>query len=402
MRSSKDSHFDERNVSEVWGLVKDDVWGDLGSVARRYVKDLLIRSMEWARDDWVEVGSYERSASRRSYRNGYYTRKSLATELGDLGPIRIPRCRDSEFNQKLQVKLMGCRGTFEESVIELFLAGASTRRVSELVEKLIGVELSASSVSRLTARLNREVDCHHKRRLPDDWEYLFFDGIWLKGRRATAVGKRIVLVCYGVNRSGIKELIDFMVVSSESQTAWEKFLWNLWRRGLAGEGTRLITADGCAGEQAALDTVYGGVPRQRCWFHKIGNILAKVRKSDVKSCAAGIRRIWQAGSKRESVRRHREWVRRWGKIYPKAVRCLQKDLDQMLSFFDVPRAHWKMVRTTNAIERAFREIRRRTKVIGAFPCDQSIERVMYGVMAYLNAKWKKRPVPAFHKTKQVA
>ena len=402
MRGSKDAYFDEGNVSELWGLVKDDVWGDLGSVARRYVKDLLCRSMEWARDEWVEVGSHERSGSRRGYRNGYYTRKSLATELGDLGPIRIPRCRDSEFNQRLQGQLKRCRGTFEESVIDLFLAGVSTRRVGELVEKLIGVELSASSVSYLTRRLSCEVDRYHQRRLSDDWLYLFFDGIWLKGRRATAVGKRIVLVCYGVKADGIKELIDFMVVSSESQTDWEKFLWDLWRRGLEGKSTRLITADGCAGEQAGLDTVYGTVPRQRCWFHKIGNILKKVRKADVKPCASGVRRIWHARSRSEAVRRYREWSRRWRKMYPKAVECLEKDLDVMLSFFDVPRAHRRMVRTTNAIERAFREIRRRTRVIGTFPNDRSIERVMYGVIAHLNAKWKKRPAPAFRKIKQAA
>jgi putative transposase len=300
------------------------------------------------------------------------------------------------------MKLKECRGTFEQSAIDLFLAGVSTRRVGELVEKLIGVELSASSVSRLTARLSRDVDRYHRRRLSDDWRYLFFDGIWLKGRRATAVGKRIVLVCYGVNGGGRKELIDFMVVSSESRTDWEKFLWNLWRRGLEGKGTRLITADGCPGEQGALDTVYGGVPRQRCWFHKMGNMLKTVRRVEVKPCAAGIRRIWQAGSKSEAVRRYRAWRRRWGERYPRAVACLEKDLDQMFSFFEMPEAHWSMVRTTNAIERAFREIRRRTKVIGAFPGDRSIERVMYGVIAHLNAKWQKRIAPAFRKAKQAA
>ncbi|MBU0716613.1 MAG: IS256 family transposase [Planctomycetes bacterium] len=402
MKASKDAYFDEGNVSELWGMVKEDVWGDLSCVARRYVKELLSRSMEWARDEWVEVGSHERSASRRGYRNGYYTRKSLATELGDLGPIRIPRCRDSAFNQRLQGQLKGCRGTFEESVIDLFLAGVSTRRVGEVVEKLIGVELSASSVSRLTAGLSREVDAYHRRRLSDDWLYLFFDGIWLKGRRATAVGKRIVLVCYGVKGDGLKELIDFMVVSSESQTDWEKFLWSLWRRGLEGKSTRLITADGCAGEEAALETVYGDVRRQRCWFHKIGNILTKVRKVDVKGCAVGVRRIWHASSRREAVCRYREWSRRWRGRYPKAVRCLEKDLDAMLSFFDVPKAHWKLVRTTNAIERSFREIRRRTRVIGAFPGDRSIERVMYGVIAHLNTKWKKRPARAFRETQHAA
>jgi transposase-like protein len=278
---------------------------------------------------------------------------------------------------------------------EVFLAGVSTRRIGETLQAVLGEPVSAQTVSRVARSLDREVERFHLRALADDVCYLLLDGVSMRIRGATQVKRRLVLCAYGITVSGERRLLDHRLAKSESQASWEAFLNQLCERGLLGRHLRLITTDGCPGLHAALDVVYPYVPRQRCWVHKLRNMASKLRRAQQRDCLAGVRTIYQASTRREAVRSYWAWAQRWRQEAPKAVACLEQDLDSLLAFLACPEAHHKAVRTTNAIERAFREVRRRTRPMTCFTNDASCERIIYAVVRHLNGKWEGRPLQQF-------
>lgn len=214
-------------------------------------------------------------------------------------------------------------------------------------------------------------------------------------RSLLGVKKRLVLCAYGITETGHRELISFRQAPSEGEAQWEAFLRDLYERGLKGQGLQLITTDGCPGLHRGLDTVYPYVPRQRCWAHKLRNVAAKLPRRHQEACLRQAKEIYQAPTPREAVRHFREWAQGWRERAPKAVRCLEQDLEELLTFLDCPLPHWRKVRTTNAIERAFREVRRRTRPMSCFQNAASVDRIIYGVMSHLNTSWKAKPLREF-------
>ncbi len=214
-------------------------------------------------------------------------------------------------------------------------------------------------------------------------------------RGATEVKRRLVLCAYGITVTGQRRLLDFRLAKSESQAAWEAFLNQLRERGVIGRHLRLVTTDGCPGLHAALDVVYPYVSHQHCWVHKLRNVATKLRRAQQADCLAGVRGIYEASTRREAVRRYWAWVQRWRWQAPKAVASLEQDLDALLAFLACPKAHRKAVRTTNPIERAFREVRRRTRPMTCFTNDASCERIIYAVVSHLNKYWEGRPLQQF-------
>ncbi len=229
----------------------------------------------------------------------------------------------------------------------------------------------------------------------DDYQYLFLDGITLKVKGACGVKKRMVLCAYGITLEGKRELISFRQATAESESQWEAFLRDLYSRGLEGRDLQLVVTDGCAGLHRALDTVYSYTPRQRCWAHKLRNVSTRLPRKNQKECLKEASGIYQAKNRKEAVRCFREWSSHWQGIAPKAVACIGEDLDELLSFLDCPAEHRKKIRTTNVIERAFREVRRRTRPMSCFQNSASVERIIYGVMSRLNQGWKDKPLPNF-------
>lgn len=393
-----DCHFDAGNVHQLWALVKDpeEFWGDLGVQSRHLLKTLLEESMVAWREGYVQVPWHENAPQRRrDHCNGFYRRKQWPTQVGALEKVRVPRCRTPGLTEVLKAKVGDGLNQVADQVIEMFLAGVSTRRVGEILQRITGLSLSAGSVSNLTGRLDAQVRAFHARALLDQYVYLLLDGVHLKARgtkvsptrrRKFKVRKRIVLVAYGVTGAGIKELIAFRLVDGESQQGCEDFLWNLYQRGLQGAKLRLIISDRSGGLTAAAEQVYPGVAKQGCWFHKLANVSSKVRKRDRGQCLRGLRAVYDASCRKQAEKAYRTWARRWSGLYPKAVACLEKDLDRLLAFYAVPPEHWRMVRTTNGIERCFREVKRRTNSVGTFLNDGSISRLIYALFDYLNRK----------------
>lgn len=383
-------------VADLWKEVKDEEawWHDISAHALRVVQTLLEETLEAELVEQLWAGRYKRTEVRQGYRNGVYYR-SLSTPVGLIPHLRVPRARESAYQPQVLARYQRRTEEVNARIRDLFLAGVATRRVGEVLEPLLGDRPSATTVSRVCAALDREVAAFLRRPLCDAYCYLLLDGITLKVRTGVGAKRRLVLCAYGITPAGQRELISFRQATAESEAQWEAFLRDLYARGLEGQGLRLISTDGCPGLHRALDTVYPYVPRQRCWAHKLRNLAAKLPRAHQETCLREAKGIYLAQTRREALARFWTWAARWREVAPKAVACLQDDLEELLAFLNCPPAHWRTIRTTNAIERAFREVRRRTRPMSCFQNRASVDRIIYGVLSYLNKKWRDKPLRQF-------
>jgi len=377
-----------------WKDRKEFFEEELGEQVRGEVKRLLEEALEAERTDWLGVGRYVRDeAERRDYRNGYY-RRDLGTQLGLLRRLRVPRTRRgcrSQLLPRYQRRQEAVHGLVREA----FLRGVSTRQVGEVLEPVLGESYSAQTVSRITRGLDQAVRAFHQRRLRDEYVYIFLDGVVLKVRDAQGeVRRRWVLVAYGITAQGRRELIAYQLARGESESSWTAFLQGLFLRGLEGRRLRLVVTDGSSGLRAALGLVWPQVPRQRCWAHKLRNIADKVPRKEG-SCVGEAAAMYQATSRSEAQRSFRRWARKWRPRRPRAVACVERDLEELLTFYAFPPAHWRKIRTTNIIERAFREVRRRTRPMSSFTNPASCDRIVFGVISHLNRSWERKPLKEF-------
>jgi putative transposase len=235
--------------------------------------------------------------------------------------------------------------------------------------------------------LDEAVAAFHRRPLANRYRALILDGVVLTRRTGAGALRRPVLVALGITFKRQLEVIDFRLAPAESQPAWEAFLNDLHARGLTGEGLTLIVTDGGAGLLAALPLVYPRVRVGRCWAHKSRNVLDKVREVDRERVKRDLHRISHAVDRTAARAAARRFVTHWHPHYPAAVRCLQQDLEDLLAFFVFDDPAWRQAaRTTNAIERRFVEVRRRTRPMGVFSDRTSMERVLFAVFTHENHK----------------
>ena len=274
------------------------------------------------------------------------------------------------------------------------MLGVSTRQAGKALGALIEESVSAATVSEVAKDLDGLVRRYHRRKLADRYRYLILDGVSVRIRLVGKVQRRMALCAYGITIDGVRELIDFQIVKAEGEDTWHGFLWGLWGRGLRGEFLELIATDGHAGLIKAVGRVWAAVPRQRCWAHKLRNLENRLKKSQ-RACFEEAREIRDANNRTQAIRRFRTWKNKWQKEIPKAVRCLEEDLEELLAFFDLPRAHWIKLRTTNVIERFFVEVRRRIRKMCAFTTRSSCERILYSVFERTNRQYALRPLKAF-------
>jgi len=251
---------------------------------------------------------------------------------------------------------------------------------------MLGEPVSAATVSQVAMQLDGEVNAFHRRRLDDRYRVLMFDGVVLSRKTGAGAIRRPVLVTLGIRPDGRKEVIDFHQARGESQAAWETFLNGLWARGLTGRVAQLIASDGGPGLLAALPLVYPHLPVQRCWAHKVRNVLDKVRKADREAVKADLHRVMLANGPAGARSAAARFARHWQQPYPKAVACLAGNLDELLAHLRIFREPaWRTAsRTTNAIERCFVEVRRRTRPMGVMADRTSCERILYAVFMGIN------------------
>ena len=360
---------------------------------RRSAKELIEEALRAEVGLVVDAEPYERTPRRKGSRNGYYMRQ-LITQYGLLS-LRIPRVRGGKISFQTILRYRRYSGEIEELIRGLFFGGVSTRKVGVVLEYLLDTRVSPQTVSRITQKLDREVGIFHTRALGDDYQYLFLDGIVQSERATDGAVRGPLLVAYGITHDGRREVIDYMKANSESEAAWEGFLEDLYRRGLTGEKIKLIIADGASGLWGALERVYPRVPVQLCWAHKIRNIQEKLPQKAWDTCLSEAKQIYRQDTRREATERYSEWLKKYRRKYPKAVSCLEKDIDRLLVCYSYPALQRVTIRTTNPIERLFREVRRRTKPIGSFTNTKSLDRITYGIFWIINRHWEDKHLRHF-------
>jgi len=400
-------NFDEETISErLTKLVKEktvteeEFWDSLNSYVLKALKKIIEGCLIEETRIMVGADYYERSPQREAKRSGYYSR-SLVTRNGIIDGIIVPKLRKKKTKEGFKVLKRYVRHVedIDGIVRDMFLAGVSTRRVGEVLKSLLGCRYTAGFVSDIVKKIDDEVQKFHNRRLSDDYIYLLFDGLTIKVKYNGKVHSKKVLVAYGITSSGHRQIIDYALAKGESTIAWESFVNNLYMRGLEGKNLRLITTDGNEGLLNALQMVYYRVPKQRCWAHKLRNVANKCSRKLQSSVVAEARKIYQQETKSSAIRQFKRFKQIWRAVVPEAVECIEKNLEELLYFYDCPVEMWKKIRTTNVIERSFREVRRRIRTISTFTNVSSCDRIIYGVINYMNSKWEEKPLRELLKTK---
>jgi putative transposase len=367
--------FEVVKAMQADGLDWGDGWRRLG---RRALAEIIETKMAAAVDRDLEGLEAQDAADRR---NGSY-RRSLLIELGDI-ELSVPRTR--RYCPTEVVRAYARRSPeIDRTILAGFVLGLSTRKLGEVLPCLLGRPVSPAMVSRVAQRLDVAVEAFHTRPLNGRYKALMFDGVVLARKTGAGALRRPVLVALGLRQDGNKEVIDYRLARGESAAEWERFLDDLYKRGLTGEGLDMICVDAGSGLIAALPMVYDKIPVQRCWAHKIRNVLNKVRIADEASVKVDLHAVMNADTAMKARSAARRFAERWGQAYPAAVACLRHDLDELLTCFRYKTlAERKAVRTTNAIER-FREVRRRTRPMGVFQDRTSMDRILFAVFTHEN------------------
>jgi putative transposase len=383
----------DRTEAQRWAEVRDEeaLWGDLRPELLEAVRTILEATMEDELATELLARRYERTPWRTDLRNGSYHR-TLVTELGAITDLAVPRRRLAPYRPSFLRRAARRTGAVDRVLRQAFLRGLSTRETAALAETLTGVCLSAASVSRLARALDAQVAAFHRRPITFPARYLLVDGLWLSVRASARAKRRVVLACYGIAADGRRELLDYRQAAAESTAEWSRLLRSLVERGLDPDAVVLVTADGADGIAAAVAEAFPDAGLQRCWTHRIRNVLDALTLAERKPCLRGLRAIYRAPTRRAAIGAYWRWARAWRGRHPGIVRAFERDLESLLAVFSLPEAARPSLRSTNLLERAFRELRRRLRPIGALPDRQSADRILYGQVLRLNDLLARRPL----------
>jgi len=380
-------------VLEVIENLHEVIWAKIASGVKKFIKGFIENLLTEEVTAKIGARRYERSSKRQGYRNGHYLRK-LLTRFGLVEDIRVPRVEQGGMEFSVFHRYEHRRRDVDAAIGRLFLNGVSTRKLKGLARELFGKEVSAQTVSSTLACLDQELAQYRAKPLADTVEFLFLDGISQKVREI-GIEKKVVLCALGIHRQEPgegqprKELLSFQLTEVEDTGAWQGFLASLKGRGLQGKSLKLIIVDGNPGLLKALKAIYPFVKVQRCIAHKMRNVAVKIRKANQAPCLQEAKLIFAAENRKEALKRFKTWESRWLVEEERAVKCMRKDLFSCLHFYDFPPERWKSIRTTNILERAFREVRRRTRPMNNFFTNESSsDRIMFGISQMLNKNWR--------------
>jgi transposase-like protein len=337
------------------------------------------------RSEFLGAQPYERTATRRDYANGYKP-KTMLTRLGEV-TFEVPQVRSGDFYPSVLEKGTRTDQAINLALAEMYVQGVSTRRVIEVLQRLLGpeIKLSSAQVSRAAARLDEGLKAWRERPL-GEVPYLFLDARYEKVRMEGRIVDCAVLIAIGVEASGKRRVLGCEVATSEAEINWRRFLESLLARGL--KGVKLIISDDHAGLKAARRAVLPSVPWQRCQFHLQRNAGQFVTRQEArKTVAAQMRAIFNAPDKVEAERLLQTALVGWRKEHPKLAQWAEEAIPESLTVFDFPAAHRVRLRTTNGLERINRELRRRTRVASIFPNPESCLRLISALLAELDDEW---------------
>jgi putative transposase len=374
--------FTDSDLSELLAAVQAGEMTDKIRLSLAWVLQQLIEAELTAT---IGAGPHERAESRSNLRNGHRP-KLITTTAGDI-ELHIPKLREGSFFPSLLERRRRIDRALFAVVMEAWVHGVSTRKVDDLVKALGAASgISKSEVSRICAELDRDLEVFRTRRLEGQFPYVFCDATYLKARVKGRVVSRAVVIATGVTSTGEREVLGVEVGDSEDGAFWTAFLRSLRARGLAG--VQLVISDHHLGLKAAIASVFIGASWQRCRVHFMRNVLAKVPKASAEMVAAAIRTVF-AQPDADHVKAQMDEITHMleGK-FPAVATMLADARDDLLAFAAFPVVHWKKIWSTNPLERLNGEIKRRTNVVGIFPNDASVLRLVTAVIVETHDEWQ--------------
>ena len=352
---------------------------------RQIGEKILNAILEKEFETYIGAGKHERNEERRDYRNGYKERQ-LKTTLGELNLLR-PYARSGKFETKLFENYSRIDKALVSMIVESYLKGVSTRKVEAVISAL-DIELSHTTVSNLSHELDELITEFKTSPLRPYYPYLYVDALYLKVFNGARFVSQSVMIAIGVNEEGYREILDISIEHEESSATYESLFDTLKERGV--EKVDLIISDGHKGIKRAAARSFIGSGWQLCTVHFKRNLLKVVPRKDIKSILEDINTMLRAKTIQDAVDYANGMAAAYEISHPKLVRFLSDNVMDILTFLSFPKSHHRKIHSTNVLERFNKEVKRRTKVVGAFPGNNSVLRLLVPLAVDTNAKWLDR------------
>ena len=359
-------------------LVADD-----RDLMKSLMKEALQEVLEAEMTELLGAGPHEREEGRRGYRAGHYER-GLVTRIGKL-ELRVPRDRNGQFQTALFERYQRSEKAFVAALAEMYVQGVSTRKVKIITEELCGHGFSASSISAINKSLDEALTAFAERRLDEPYPYLILDARYEKVREGGVIRSQAVLIAIGIHEGGRREVLAVDVASRESQSSWKDFLVRLKDRGL--HGVEFVVSDDHAGLKKAITEVLTEAAWQRCYVHFLRNALDYLPRKADDDCLQELRWLYDRRDLSEAQRDLAAWLAKWSTKYPKLTNWVEDHIGETLTFYRLPRAHHKHLKSTNMLERLNEEIKRRTRVVRIFPHTESCLRLVRALCVETHEMW---------------
>jgi putative transposase len=362
--------------------------GHVDEVVRSSVEETLNGLLDAEADQICRAQRYERSPERIDTRAGHYERK-LETKAGEV-TLRVPKLRRLPFETAIIERYRRREASVEEALVEMYLAGVSVRRVEDITEALWGTRVSSSTVSRLNQRIYKHIEAWRNREITGEFPYLYMDGVILKRSWAGEVRNVSVLIAIGIGTDGFRQILGVAEGEKEDLEGWRGFLCHLKDRGL--KGVRLIISDACRGLVEAAGEVFPQTDWQRCVVHFYRNVFSHVPNGKMAEVARMLKAIHAQEARASADAKAKEVIAKLKEMRLRsAADLVEQKVGETLTYYAYPSTHWRQVRTNNPLERIIREIRRRTRVVGAFPDGRSALMLVAARLRHIaSTKWGKR------------
>ena len=345
-------------------LNEDLIKNNLKDLVRNSVEETLNALLDHEADELVRAGKYEQTGDRKGYRSGHYER-NFGTTSGEVR-LRVPKLKGIQFETAIIERYKRHECSVEEALIEMYLAGVSVRRVEDITELLWGTKVSSGTISHLNQKAYKHIEEWRQRPLTGEYPYVYVDGIYLKRCWGGEIQNVSVLVAIGVNKDGFREILGAAEGMKEDRESWLNFFTWLKGRGLAG--VRLIIGDKCLGMLESIPVVFPEAKYQRCTVHFYRNVFTVTPKTKMKQVTLMLKAIHAQESKEAAQEKAVSIAAKLREVkLLSAAKKVEDSVGETLTYMDFPTEHWSRIRTNNLTERVNREIRRRTRAIGAFP-----------------------------------
>lgn len=359
---------DNKKLGQVVNIDEAKIENHLGEIVRGTVEETLNAMLDAEADALCNAQRYERSPDRVDTRAGSYERK-LHTKAGEV-TLNVPKLRKQTFETAIIERYRRRESSIEESLIEMYLAGVSVRRVEDITQALWGTRVSSGTVSNLNKTVYKHIEAWRNQPITGAYPYVYLDGIVLKRSWAGEIKNVSILVAIGVDREGYRRMLGVCEGHKEDKAGWHGFLQHLKQRGL--NGVQLIVSDACLGLVASAAEVYPDADWQRCTVHFYRNVFSHVPNTKVKHVANMLKAIHAQERKTAAQEKAHAIIGQLRDMkLAKAAELVEQSIEETLTYYHYPDSHWRRIRTNNPLERIMREIRRRTRVVGAFPDGKS-------------------------------